>query len=121
MVENDPVYLPAEAEDLARGRASARATSVDADASYDAANLTDAELTALALAADPDEPLGADAVPLALYMAQSAGLLPQWYMPPAAARFSNKWLTPVVLAIVLALLVIEAWGLCSTYGQVVVG
>jgi hypothetical protein len=46
-------------------------------------------LTALALAADPDEPLDDDAVPLHIHLAQFAGAaLPQWYMPsrPAAGR-----------------------------------
>ncbi|HLN05480.1 MAG TPA: hypothetical protein VK217_04335 [Acidimicrobiales bacterium] len=83
--------------------------------------ISDAELTALAIAADPDAPVGPDAIPFALCLAQSAGLLPQWYMPPPATRSGGKWRTPVVLAIVVALLLIEALGLCSTYGQVVVG
>ena len=42
---------------------------------------TEAELTELALAADPDVPMEEDAVPLSVYLGQSAGLLPQWYMP----------------------------------------
>ena len=81
--------------------------------------ITDEELTALALAADPDEPLPADAVPLSSYLAQIPSLLPGWYMAPAMASSGNRWRTPVILAIVLAFLMIEAWGLCSTYGQVV--
>jgi hypothetical protein len=40
-------------------------------------------------------------------------------MPPAMASTGHRWRTPVILAIVLAFLMIEAWGLCSTYGQVV--
>jgi hypothetical protein len=81
--------------------------------------ITDEELTALALAADPDQPLDATAVPLAVYLAQVPGVLPGWYMPPAMAACGNRWRTPVIVAIVLAFLMIEAWGLCSTYGQVV--
>jgi hypothetical protein len=81
--------------------------------------ITDEELTALALAADPDAPLDPDAVPLSAYLAQIPGLLPGWYMPPAMASSGSRWRTPVILAIVLAFLMIEAWGLCSTYGQVV--
>ncbi len=81
--------------------------------------ITDAELTALALAADPDRPLDPDAVPLSVYLAQVPGLLPQWYMAPAMASRGSRWRTGVILAVILAFVLIEAWGLCSTYGQVV--
>ena len=80
--------------------------------------LTDAELTALALAADPDAPLDDNAVPLHIHLAQFAGTaLPQWYMAPAMARRGPHWRTPVVLAIIAAFLLIEALGLCNTFGQ----
>jgi hypothetical protein len=87
--------------------------------------ITEDELTALALAADPDQPLDGDAVPLSVYLSQLpglgpvSGLLPQWYMPPAMASRGSKWRTSIILAIIVAFLMIEAWGLCSTYGQVV--
>jgi hypothetical protein len=87
--------------------------------------ITDEELTALALAADPDQPLDGDAVPLSVYLSQLpglgpvSGLLPGWYMPPAMASRGSKWRTSIILAIIVAFLMIEAWGLCSTYGQVV--
>jgi hypothetical protein len=42
-------------------------------------------------------------------------------MPPVRARRGRRGRTAVVLAIVVAFLVIEAVGLCSTYGQLVVG
>ena len=82
-----------------------------------AAELTDDELTALALAADPDEPLSPDAVPLSLYPSQFAGALPNWYMPSVTARATRGWRFPVVLMIVAAFLLIDAFGLCITYGQ----
>jgi hypothetical protein len=82
---------------------------------------TDAELTALALAADPDVPLDEDAVALTSYSDQSGPALPEWYMPPVTARRGKRWRTAVVLVIVGAFLVIEAVGLCSTYGQLVIG
>jgi len=82
--------------------------------------LSDAELTALAMAADPDAPLSADAVPFHVHMAQFAGAaLPQWYMAPATARASARWRLPVVMTIVSAFLLIEAFGLCNTFGQLV--
>jgi hypothetical protein len=82
---------------------------------------TDAELTALALAGDPDEPLDHDAVPVSLYSSQVPGQLPGWYMPPVMCRRGRRWRTTVVLLLVAAFLVIEAMGLCSSYGQPVVG
>ncbi len=83
--------------------------------------LTEAELSVLALAADPDAPLDEDAVPLGVYLAQMSGPLPLWYMPAAISRPGKGWRVPVVLAIVAAFVIIEAFGLCSAYGQVVVG
>jgi hypothetical protein len=81
--------------------------------------LSDAELTSLALAADPDAPLSEDAIPLSLHLAQFAGAaLPQWYMPPAASRSGQRWRTPVVLTIIAAFLLIEGLGLCNTFGQI---
>jgi hypothetical protein len=81
--------------------------------------ITDEELAALALAADPDQPLDPDAVPLSTYLAQLPGLLPAWYMAPATASSGSKWRATVIVAIIVAFVLIEAWGLCSTYGQVV--
>jgi hypothetical protein len=86
------------------------------DTSYEE-GLSETELTALALAADPDAPLSDDAVPLSLHLAQFAGAaLPQWYMPPAMARTGSKWRVPVIGTIVGAFVLIEALGLCNTYG-----
>jgi hypothetical protein len=83
------------------------------------ADFTEAELTAMALAADPAGPLDEDAVPLAQYLGEHAGLLPDWYMPSPMARTGKGWRIPVVVAIVAAFLIIEAFGLCSTFGQLV--
>jgi hypothetical protein len=81
--------------------------------------LTEAELDELALAADPDAPIPDDAVPLSVYLGQAPGLLPTWYMPSPMVRHGGRWRTPVVIAIIAAFLVIEAFGLCSTFGQLV--
>lgn len=78
--------------------------------------LSDDELAALALAADATAPLDDDAVPLHMYLAQCGAALPLWYMPPAMARSGPRWRVPVVMAIVGAFLLIEALGLCNTYG-----
>ncbi len=79
--------------------------------------ISDEELTALALAADPDQPLDPDAVPLSAYLANSPGPLPEWYMAPVMARHSGRRRQAVILALIGAFLLIEAFGLCSTYGQ----
>ncbi len=80
--------------------------------------LTEAELTELALA-DPSEAVADDAVPLSVFLGQGPGLLPAWYMPSPMSRSSSRWRLPVVLVIVAAFLTIEAFGLCSTFGQIV--
>jgi hypothetical protein len=77
--------------------------------------LSDEELTALALAADPDAPLADDAVPIGIHLAQF-GSLPLWYMPPAMAGGGRRWKAPFVIAAVAAFLLIDAAGLCNTYG-----
>jgi hypothetical protein len=84
--------------------------------------ITEEQLAELAMAADPNEPMDEDAVPLSVYLGgleQSGGLLPQWYMPTPMARSGSRWRLPVVLVIVAAFVIIEASGLCSTFGQLV--
>ena len=78
---------------------------------------TDAELTAFAIAADPDLPLGEDAVPMSIYLAQLPIALPDWYMPSVMVRGGKRWRIPIVLLIVAAFLIIEGMGLCNTFGQ----
>jgi hypothetical protein len=85
------------------------------------ANFTDAELTQLALAAKPDPRLDPDAVPLLLHGGAVPGLLRSWYMPPAMARPRRGWRLPAVIVIVAVLLTLEVLGLCSVFGQVIVG
>ena len=79
--------------------------------------LTDAELTALALAADPDAPIAEGAVPIGVHLAQMGATLPLWYMPPVMGRQGGRrWKAPVVIAVVSAFLLIDLMGLCNTYG-----
>ncbi len=89
----------------------------DGPGEFEGAGFTDDELTALALAADPDQPVEAGARPLDLYSGQSTSFLPMWYMPPVMMRGSGGWRTGVIVAIVSAFLLINALGLCITYGQ----
>jgi hypothetical protein len=77
--------------------------------------ISEEKLTELALAADLDTPLPADAVPIDVYLPQ-LGPLPLWYMPPVARSASGRWRRPIVFAVVGAFLLIDALGLCNTYG-----
>ena len=86
---------------------------------------TDDELVQLALAADPDAGVADDAVPLSEFLAatersQGADLLPGWYMPApmGTGRLLEGWRRRIVLLIVVSFVLINAVGLCSTYGYV---
>jgi hypothetical protein len=77
--------------------------------------LSDAELTEFALAADPNAPLSPDAVPWS-FVPLVESPLPAWYMPPAVALRTSKTARITVAAIILSFLVIDSLGLCVTYG-----
>ncbi len=87
---------------------------------------TDDELTALALAADPDVELGDDAVcvwDLIGPEVTGRSVLPEWYMPSALAGaqpIRRRWHRQVALLVIVSFLLIDALGLCITYGQLVV-
>jgi hypothetical protein len=85
--------------------------------------MTDEELTAIALAADPDAPLDDAAVPLAEFLREEgdATLLPEWYMPAPmqGGRRLRGWRRRVAILVIVAVLLIDAAGLCSTYGSIV--
>jgi hypothetical protein len=84
--------------------------------------ISDEELTALALAADPDAPIADDAVNLWELDRDEDddALLPAWYMPsPRGARRLTGWRRRVAILLIVAFLLIDAYGLCSTYGDVV--
>jgi len=80
-----------------------------------AAPFTDDELTALALAADPDPAIPADAVPFAPAGELGPSLLPEWYMP-AASLGRSRSKTVVLAGVAIALFVINVGGVCVTYG-----
>ncbi|WP_040494853.1 hypothetical protein [Ilumatobacter nonamiensis] len=84
---------------------------------------TDAELTALALATDPDDvEIDADAEPFGVD-GSAVGLLPDWYMP---ARMSSsgpyrRRRAGIVVGLIAAMLIVNGAGLCVTYGIPEVG
>jgi hypothetical protein len=81
--------------------------------------IDDEELTALALAADPDVAIDDDAVSLwELTETLADGPLPEWYMPAAAGgRLLTGWRRVPPVLVVGSLLTINACGLCITYGK----
>jgi hypothetical protein len=81
--------------------------------------VTDEELCALALAADPDAPLDDDAVPLsAVTGGEADNGLPSWYMPAVAGgRVLRGWKRIPPVIVIAAFIAINAAGLCNTYGQ----
>ena len=87
--------------------------------SHDRDVLTDEELSALALSADPDTPVAADAVPFwEVTATRTVGPLPEWYMPAAAGgRLLTGWRRVPPVLVVGSLLLINACGLCITYGK----
>ncbi len=84
---------------------------------HDTVDITDEELTELALAADPDAPLDPDAVPFDTHMADYPELLPSWYMPMPGGFSRSRRKAAVVVLIIVSLLVVNAVGLCITYGH----
>ena len=80
--------------------------------------ITDDELTALALAAEAGSPFADDAVAWRSFVPDGDGepLLPDWYMPVAASRARRDWRAMVAVAIAVGLVLINAFAICVTYG-----
>jgi len=87
----------------------------DADGDLDI-ELSDDELTALALAADPDAPVPDDAVPFHAIGAEDALLLPEWYMPASFGRVQRGWRSRVTVSLAAGLMLGSACGICVTNG-----
>ena len=85
--------------------------------------LSDEELAELALAADPDARVPADAIPLEELLESDerpAGgdPLPRWYMPPLAAGgpLLQGWRRKTVFLIIATFILLAVYGLCVAYG-----
>ncbi|QXC60761.1 hypothetical protein KSP35_20950 [Aquihabitans sp. G128] len=86
--------------------------------------LTDDELTAFALATDRTDVAGDEAISYWDVVApRDLGLLPGWYMPSPSAgtRRLVGWRRRVVFLVTGSIVVINAVGLCITYGHVTLG
>jgi hypothetical protein len=83
-------------------------------------SVSDEELCALALAADPDVAADRDAISLwDLPSGRAKSSLPDWYMPSpmGGMRPLRGWRRWVISPIIISFLTITALGLCNTYGQ----
>ena len=89
----------------------------DEDLVPEAEAIGDDELAALALADDPFTTVAPDAVPIDVYLGTEPNPLPEWYMPRVTSRRATGRRRIVVGSLVGAFVLIEAFGLCSTYGQ----
>jgi hypothetical protein len=85
--------------------------------------VTDEELTALALAADPDVEVEDDAVAIWEILGPvTTSPLPSWYMPapmraPRLAGWRRAVVRAGVVSVIASFVTISACGLCNTYGQ----
>jgi len=96
-----------------------RPTPLEAPGGVAAPGITDQELAALALAADPVEDLDADAVPFAPY-APFGELLPAWYMPSPVTSTRRRSHVVLAVLVIVGFVVINLLGLCITYGRLTV-
>ena len=55
-------------------------------------------------------------VPWSLARVAMAAVLPGWYMPQALQTRCRGWRAGLVVVIIAAFLIVDTFGLCSTYG-----
>ncbi len=79
-------------------------------------DISDEELTLLAMAADLDAPFDEGAQPFDAGGTPGTDLLPEWYMPVPTTNGHSAFRTVAVAAIVASLVVVNGAGLCVTYG-----
>jgi hypothetical protein len=83
--------------------------------------MTDDELCAAALAAEPEATAADDAVCLWDVVGSNAQPLPSWYMPAPMGGPLRGWRRTFarwnIALIIAAFVTINAYGLCNTYGQ----
>lgn len=88
----------------------------DVRASTALGEISDEDLSAEALAADPDAPIADDAVPFATLVGELEPLLPEWYMPAPSGRVRYGWRSTVCVVMAAGLVFINGCGICITNG-----
>jgi hypothetical protein len=79
-------------------------------------DITDEELTELALAAEPHDPMADDVVPFRPVELEGQALLPEWYMPASIGRARRDWRSRVAISMAIGLVLISSCGFCITNG-----
>ena len=80
--------------------------------------ITDDELTSLALGADPHPLIDLSVAPWRAASDSAGALLPDWYMPAPAGRRRGTGAKVGIVVIIVSFVLINALGLCVTYGFV---
>jgi hypothetical protein len=78
--------------------------------------ISDEELTRLALGADPHPLIDVSVAPWRPASDTLTGLLPDWYMPTPSGRHRGTGAKVAIGVIVASFVLINALGLCITYG-----
>ena len=81
-------------------------------------SISDEELTALALSADPHPDIDPRVAPWRPLADRVTGLLPEWYMPLPAGTRRGTGAKVAIGVIIASFVLINALGLCVTYGFV---
>jgi hypothetical protein len=78
--------------------------------------ISDEELTALALSADPHPAIDPGVAPWRPLADAVTGLLPDWYMPTPSGSRRGKGAQAAIGVIIVSFVIINALGLCITNG-----
>ncbi|MDH2904513.1 MAG: hypothetical protein PXZ08_11290 [Actinomycetota bacterium] len=79
-------------------------------------SISDEELTRLALSADRYPVIDANTMPWRPGGDAVTGLLPDWYMPAPSGRRRGRGAQVAIGVIIASFVIINALGLCITYG-----
>jgi hypothetical protein len=83
---------------------------------FSSAYPNDEELATLAMCADPHPVIDAHAIPWTGRSDPSLSGLPDWYMPPSIGLVHSRTVRVVVACVVAGFLLVDASGLCNTFG-----
>jgi len=84
------------------------------DPSFTTGIFSDEELGELAMSASPD--IAEDATPWMGAWEATSSVLPTWYMPRVTASHRGTTTKVVIGSVIVGMLIINALGLCITYG-----